>query len=157
MEENMKSKFNNEFALVLKNREDRTALNQKTISEIGNIIKQFTAFGKEMSEITKKNLNIYFEWVLSKIAELNNSSETCIFLHSENRVYCSKVIEAKIRKDGYDAKYFQTVIDEIINPLLNDWESALDFEKRNPSVKLIVQSTNALQEKSENPNPLQVI
>ena len=158
MEENKKAKFDSEFALILKKGEERAAFNQKLFSEIRTAIKEFSKFGKELATSTKEHLLEYLEMVQLKTVELKDAAEICQFLYAEKRKYIAKVIDSKIRKDGYDTKYYQSVIDQIIEPLLKDWESALEFEKRIPQSKQIVQSENVLQEERvEKPQPIEII
>ncbi|MCF8424690.1 MAG: hypothetical protein K9H41_10120 [Bacteroidia bacterium] len=158
MEENKKAKFDSEFALILKKGQERAALNQKLFSEIRTVIKEFSKFGKELATSTKEHLLEYLEMVQLKTVELKDAAEICQFLYAEKRKYIAKVIDSKIRKDGYDTKYYQSVIDQIIEPLLKDWESALEFEKRIPQSKQIVQSENVLQEERvEKTQPIEII
>ncbi len=158
MEENKKSKFDNEFALILKKDKERAAFNQKLFSKTGTAIKEISEFGNEIAEAAKDNLCRYLTDVLAKIDELKDPAAICQFLHAEKRKYIGKVIEAKLRKDGYDRKYYQSAIDEIIDPLLKVWESALEFEKRIPHSKQIELNANVLLEESaEKHHPIEII
>lgn len=150
-------KFIKTFEINRKAAEERAASNQIIVNEIGKAIKAFGEYGREVELNTKQILQQYFNEIQTKIVELNDSADICRLLLTEKRKYGAKVIDAKIRKNGYDEKDYQAVIDKIIEPLFKHWESELEFEKKIPLAKQIIPDANIKEPKNnENMQPVEI-
>ena len=138
METEKNEKFIKIFELNQKVSENRAAVYSEIGRSVNNIVKAFVKYGKEVQQATTEYLQKYFDWIKTHIADLNDPVEVCQFLIKEKGRLNGKVIEAKINKNGYLEKDYQTTIDQIIFPLLKHYEWELEFEKKHPTEKTIV-------------------
>ena len=134
--------FVKRIELIQKRAQERSVSDQKFMETVKKGLDELVKYGKEIEQSKQKYLLEYFNWLQNKIQGLNEASEICRFLFSEKGKFGEKVVSANIRKDGYDRKLYQAVIDEIIEPILNRWKSELEFEKTLPTAKIIVSIPN---------------
>jgi len=128
--ETNKTNFATKFKLEQKIFAERIVVTQQIVGGISSVIKELHRFGKEMDESNKHYLNTYFKTLQLKIEEIGNEAEICLFLISEKRIASNKIIEAEINKNGYNKKYFQSLIDVILEPLYKEWEKALQLKQK---------------------------
>ncbi len=153
MESERNEKFIKQFELNRKKAEERSDLYSEIGTGLNIIFKEFVKYGKIVEETTKKNLQGYFDRIQIKILELKDPAEICRLLIKEKGTYQAKIIEAKINKEGYLGKDYQAAIEQIIDPLLKHYESELEFEKKLPPSKTIINKLNSENQKTtENKN-----
>lgn len=104
-------------------------------NNIRNGVNEIYKFEKEIETIKEENLIIYLNRLEKTIAELNNKNIICAFLNAEKKECHSKQIKATIQKNAQDVEYYQTAIDNILNPLYNYWKYEHDFKLEFKPVK----------------------
>lgn len=150
--------FVKRIELIQKRAQERSVSDQKFMDTLKKGIDELVKYGKEVEQSNKKYLLQYFNWIQNEIQSLNEVNEICRFLFSEKGKFGEKIIDANIRKNGYDRKLYQAVIDEIIEPILNRWKTESEFEKTLPPAKIILSNPNfQKQEITENKSSLETV
>lgn len=140
----------------------RTKAVQEFFAEVGETVKAFNDYGRQLEETKKHKLNKYFDDIQLYILSLNDITATCEFLLGEKRKVNAKIIDSKIRKDGYDTAYYEYMLNNILEPLLKHWQDELDFQKNNPPLKQkeitpIIDTTPKQTEKTSNQESIKTI
>lgn len=141
-----KSKLGSILKLGQEIRESNEKEIRQLFHHIRNGINEVYNFGKELERIKENNLLNYLNGLEKSVAEIKDEKAICEFLNSEKKIYGSKLIRSTIKKDGQDVKYYQTAINNILDPLYNYCKSELDFKtnfgtvKKNSSQKNLLES-----------------
>src|ERR1700752_1227192 len=85
----------------------RTKVVQELFAGVGETLKAFNDYGRQLEETKKSNLNKYFNDIQLHITSLKDTAATCEYLLGEKRKVNAKIIDSKIRKDGYDTAYYE--------------------------------------------------
>lgn len=131
----------------IKRSQENSAILQDIFANVRKGIVEYSKFSRKWGEQQKQGLEKYFYAVQKRILDLDNDAEICIFLHNENKNLKLKIIDANIRGDGFDKKYFQKIVDDIIIPLVQQFESLLEFKKKLPPTKQITIVSNNTEPK----------
>jgi hypothetical protein len=143
MEPDPISKINQDLRRKMKESEERMASFKKKIAAFNERLYELYETSNKIKKKEAEYMLKYFKGIQIKLEKLN-VTEACHFLRAEKRKYVNKVIEAKIREDGYNRKYYQKVIDEIIEPLLKDWGPELEYINSLPLSQPVGSSENVL-------------
>ena len=118
--------------------ENIVANNKKTIDikssfeAISNTFKALNKINNDNTTQDKKNLMDYCDRLLIYVQTLKNPSDKLWHLHGEKRTYEEKIIKANINKNGYDRKFYTELIETILNPLIDQWKTAVKLQKDVP-------------------------
>lgn len=118
---------------------------QQLFHHIRNGVNEVYNFGKELEMIKEKNLLNYLNGLEKSVDEIKDEKAICEFLNSEKKECSAKLIRATIKKDGQDVKYYQSAINNILEPLYNYWRSELDFKTNFGTVKEISSGKNLVE------------
>ena len=130
------------------------ANNKKTIEikssfeAISTAFKALNKINKDYRTQDKKTLMDYCDRLLFYVQTLKNPSDKLRHLYSEKRTYEEKIIKANINKNGYDRIFFLELIETIVNPLIDQWETAVKLEKALP-INIPILELSKVQSKVE--------
>ncbi len=144
------------FAESKKRFEETMAANKKFFDELKKNLAPLFKETRKNEQAEEQNYLNYFNAIQAKIFELKESTEICRYLLSEKRKYGAKIVETNITRNGYNRKFYQKGIDEIIEPILKHWEKNLEYEKINSQ---IIPNTSDLKEQNNvsNQSPNEII
>jgi|GEM_PF-5014500 len=135
----MESGYNPKFTKYFEQKKEQfgedKVVNKKIVEEVGNIFSTLGNYGKQIEQIQRQRVQSYVNNIKTRIVELDDVNKLCHFLLDEKREYGLKIIEAKTTKNDLDKEYYQTVINEIIDPLFKIAKEELEFKKSNPPPK----------------------
>lgn len=154
MEQNKKTQkellIQKQFQSLLKSHSERMARTEEFVKSFQKSISGVLEISREERENDKQKLLTYLEASTKKLED-STLQEGLIFLQTEKKGFEVKIIKANISKDGYAKKFYQVVINEILNPLISMQNEIVLQEKEISTLTLIEDNhTDTDVQKSKN-------
>ena len=112
---------------------DNFAERNRKLNEFSNGVRRgfdlFIKASNEMREIDKKQSHEYFTWYLETAAACESKVEALSFLRESKDKCEDKITRAKIERDGISERFYEKVIIQYINPLIERYKDFIAFEK----------------------------
>lgn len=125
---------------VLKDRSEALNKNKQLFDSFSSVLYRFIKNSEELNEKAKQSNINYFNELNSYLDTCRSSKNALNYLYSEKRKYQSKLIQANIKKDGYDRKCIENTITIILLPLILHWEKQLELENKLSHSKMTSQN-----------------